>query len=45
MPMCRERTRVPTGRGVAYVYSSTSVIRVVVYACYVYALAHVSPVR
>ena len=37
--------RVPIGRFVAYVYSSTRVARGVVYACYVCAMAHVSSVR
>ena len=45
MPTCRERARVPTGRGVPYVYISARVVRAVVYACYVWALAHVSSVR
>ena len=43
--MCRERARVPPGRGVAYVYNSTRVVRGIVYTCYVCALAHVSSVR
>ena len=30
VPTCRERTRVPIGRCVAYVYSSTRVVRAVV---------------
>ena len=31
VPTCRERARVPMGRCVAYVYSSTRVVRAVVY--------------
>ena len=40
MPMCRERARVLIGRGVAYVYSSTSVVRAVVGSYYACTAAH-----
>ena len=38
---CRERARVPIGRGVAYVYSSIRVVRSVVYGYYACTVAHV----
>ena len=37
--------RAPIGRCVAYVYSSTRVVRAVLYACYVCVIAHMSSVR
>ena len=44
-PTCRERARVPIGRCVAYVYSSTRVARAVVYGYYARTVAHVWSVR
>ena len=38
---CRERARVPIGRGAAYVYSSTRVVRAVAYEYYACTVAHV----
>ena len=40
VPTCRERARVPTGCCVAYVYSSTRVVRAVVYGYYACTVAH-----
>ena len=43
--MCKERARVPIGRCVAYVYSSTRVVRAVVYGYYACTVAHVLSVQ
>ena len=45
VPTCRERARVRIGRGVAHVYSSTRVVRAVVYEYYARTVAHVWSVR
>ena len=45
VPTCRKRARVPIGRCVAYVYSSTRVVRAVVYGYYACTVAHVSSMR
>ena len=45
VPTCRGRARVPSGRGVAYVYSSTRVVHAVVYGYYACTVAHVWSVQ
>ena len=45
VPTCRERARAPIGRCLGHVYSTTRVVRAVVYTRYVCALAHVSSER
>ena len=44
VPTYRERTRMPSGRGVAYVYNNTLVVRAVVYSYYACTVAHVRSV-